>query len=359
MSSTKAASTTRGMLLRLEGVAPDHQPLAVGLQFAMNAVHAQWSALHMKTADARAEMIVAAPAPDGGAFADFLSSDLSQPIGTLVAKVLSTGTPIAVGAGRGASHQLRLPACSALCVPLFDQERTRPVGTLTLLCNDAGRAWTSDEQALVGTAAPLFSLHLMRERLAAQAALISGAATADEASRSKQMSEHAAKVVHEMRAVHAGALKKQREDFRAEVRALSERHAEERAELEQALVGANERVEKVERESAVRLHKMMEGLELQHIAELDALREDFAARDPSAPPTQPRGKHSRPASAPGTPGGPPGSPGSPPTSRQRSHVDPAAANAALPPAVAETLTSRVRQEGPSSGSSARFAIEST
>ena len=74
MSSTKAASTTRGMLLRLEGVAPDHQPLAVGLQFAMNAVHAQWSALHMKTADARAEMIVAAPAPDGGAFADFLSS---------------------------------------------------------------------------------------------------------------------------------------------------------------------------------------------------------------------------------------------------------------------------------------------
>ena len=152
-------------------------------------------------------------------------------------------------------------ACSALCVPLFDQERTRPVGTLTLLCNDAGRAWTSDEQALVGTAAPLFSLHLMRERLAAQAALISGAATADEASRSKQMSEHAAKVVHEMRAVHAGALKKQREDFRAEVRALSERHAEERAELEQALVGANERVEKVERESAVRLHKMMEGLE--------------------------------------------------------------------------------------------------
>ena len=55
------------------------------------------------------------------------------------------------------------------------------------------------------------------------------------------------------------------------------------------------------------MHKMLEGLELQHIAELDALREDFAARSrgtQSIPPsnrgTPPR-RTSRPTSVPGSP----------------------------------------------------------
>ena len=269
----------------------------------------------------------------------------------------------AVGAGRGSSQQFKLPACSALCVPLFDQEQTRPIGALTLLCNDDARAWSSDEQALVRAAAPLFALHLTRERLAAQAALISGARTADEMSRSKEMSDHAAKVVHEMRVVHADALKKQREDFRAELRSLSEAHADEKRELEAALVEANARVEKAERDSAVRMHKMMEGLELQHIAELDALREDFAARDPSAPSTQPRGK-SRPASAPGTPGAPV-SPKSPTSARLRSDeqlATPAAARggalATLPAALAERASANgqqpaARSERASSGTSTK------
>ena len=311
--SGHGANYSRRMLLAVDEILPEHRAIALGLQFCMNAMRAQFAALHVRpphgSEDQSLSLLVATPAPDGGALFEFLSAETKDSIGHLASKAVSQGHAIAVGGGRGPSHSFRLP-CSALSVPLLEQEQTRAVGALTLVCSDPSRTWTADEQNLSLAAAPLFSLHLTRERMAAQAAVISGALTSDEQSRSKQMSDHAAKVVHEMRGVHAAALKKQRDDFRAELSALSSEHARRAEELEEQLQAAQAKVEATERESAVRMHKMMEGLELQHIAELDALREDFAARDPSAPPTQPRhgggahggrrSRHSRPTSAPGT-----------------------------------------------------------
>ena len=52
--------------------------------------------------------------------------------------------------------------------------------------------------------------------------------------------------------------------------------------LAERVAVAESDAESTRRDAAVRMHKMLEGLELQHIAELDALREDYAARGGAA-----------------------------------------------------------------------------
>ena len=105
-------------------------------------------------------------------------------------------------------------------------------------------------------------------------------------------------VVHDMRGVHAEKLRVQRDGFREELKTVHSDHAQETKRLEKELEAARAKVEDVERASAVRMHKVLEGLELQHIQELDELREQFGGA--SAPPTH---RRSRPGSVPATPGG--------------------------------------------------------
>ena len=51
-----------------------------------------------------------------------------------------------------------LPSGSAIAAPLVDQD-LRAVGAVTLLCEDGGRAWTSDEAKLLGWCAQLLAMH--------------------------------------------------------------------------------------------------------------------------------------------------------------------------------------------------------
>ena len=93
-----------------------------------------------------------------------------------------------------------------------------------------------------------------------------------------------------MRVVHADALKKQREDFRAELRSLSEAHADEKRELEAAL--SERRVEKAERDSPGDAQD--DGRPEFRTLPSSTRYARTSPRDPSALSTQPRGK-SRPA----------------------------------------------------------------
>ena len=255
------------------------------MHWAMAALKAQWAALHVLPPNGRytskPTLLVATPAPaepgnTGGAVFDFLSDEILEAVATLAARTVNLGHALTVASGRGAQRQANLP-CAALCVPLLDSDRRTSVGTLTICSGDAARAWTADEQGVLATAAPLFGLHMMRERLAAQAELLSGAAASgsDAGAAGKELTDHAARVVQEMRSVHANKLKEQQTAHQEKERQLLADHQMEKQELEAALAEARQRVEEVERASAVRMHKMMEGLELQHIAELDALREDL------------------------------------------------------------------------------------
>lgn len=199
-------ATARRVLLSLDTLPPETRPLAVGLHWAMSSTKSQWAALHVLqpadlasgTSTQTPTLLVATPAPadgagsTGGALFDFVSGELQASISSLVSQATTLGHTITIGAGRGASHQIRLP-CAALCVPLLDLDKQTSVGAITLLCNDAARTWTADEQSLVATAAPLFGLHMMRERLASQAQLIDGARGAGGQQRSKEVAEHAAK----------------------------------------------------------------------------------------------------------------------------------------------------------------------
>lgn len=321
-SRPTAAAAARRTLLTLDTLPSETRHLAVGLHWAMLSLKSQWAALHVANPHSnKPTLLVATPAPadssgsPGGALFDFLTGELQDSVGSLVQRAITLGHAITVGAGRGASHQVRLP-CAALCVPLLDLDRRKSVGALTLLCHDAARTWSADEQSLLATAAPLFGLHLMRERLAAQAALLDGASGSGGQQQSKQVADHAAKVVHDMRSVHADALQTQRQAHKAELQQISADHLKERQQLEEALVAARQQVEETERASAVRMHRLVAGLEAQHIAELEELREEFGARDPNAAATQPRERRARPGSVPGTPGGPE-APSSPSASRGR------------------------------------------
>ena len=279
-TTSSASSAAKRVLLSLDNIPDETKPLAVSLHWAMAALKAQWAALHVLPPNGRytskPTLLVATPAPaepgdTGGAIFDFLSDEILEAVATLAARTVNLGHALTVASGRGAQRQANLP-CAALCVPLLDSDRRTSVGTLTICSGDAARAWTADEQGVLATAAPLFGLHMMRERLAAQAELLSGAASGSDAGAGKELTDHAARVVQEMRSVHANKLKEQQTAHQEKERQLLADHQMEKQELEAALAEARQRVEEVERASAVRMHKMMEGLELQHIAELDALR---------------------------------------------------------------------------------------
>jgi hypothetical protein len=270
MSSSRTSSAScRRVLLSLDSVPAETRPLAVGLHWALSALRAQWAAMHVRSQGAGPPtVLVATPAPadatgGGGALFDFLSDEIQETLGRLANRTMSLGHTVSIGGGRGAAHQIRLP-CAALCVPLLDQDSKASVGTVTLLCNDAARSWSADEQSLLATAAPLFGQFAMKERLAAQAALISGAMSGGEQQRSTEMADHAAKVVCEMRGVHADKLRQQRDAHREEIKTVVSEHLNEKQQLEEALKAAREQVEATERNAAVRMHKMLEGVELSH-----------------------------------------------------------------------------------------------
>ena len=61
------------------------------------------------------------------------------------------------------------------------------------------------------------------------------------------MTDHAAKVVHEMRSVHADKLRQQRESYREELATLAADHQREKRELEEALAAAREKAAEVEK----------------------------------------------------------------------------------------------------------------
>ena len=280
----------RRTLRCLETVTPEHRPLAVALQWAMSALRAHWAALH-RFADgnprAKPQLVVSTPSPNdgGGALLDFVADELvPEWLATLVTKAASGSR--AVIANHATPSLASSAPCSALCVPILDQDGRTPIGTLTLLSNDVKRAWTTDEQQLLLTAGPLLGLHLTQHRLADQALLLDGATKApDEHGRGRSLTDQAAKVVHEMRGAFAEKLKAQREEHRAQLRQQAAEHEEATRQLHVQVEKLAERVavaesdaESTRRDAAVRMHRMLEGLELQHIAELDALREDYAAR---------------------------------------------------------------------------------
>ena len=206
----------RRVLSSLDAVPRDCRQLAVALHWAMASVRSQWAAVHQVGEGGKPHMLccTAKATDDGGSQAlfDFLGGDLTAAVDGLVGRAMASGRALALG--RGAADQ-GLP-CAALCMPLLDSDGRTPLGAVTLLCSDLGRSWTSDEQQLLATAAPLFGLHLTRERLATQALLLHGAMTADDQARGKMLAEHAAKVVHEMRGVHADEMKTRRDGYRKE-----------------------------------------------------------------------------------------------------------------------------------------------
>ena len=275
LPSKRGVTTTtsaRKHLKALDATIPEVRPLACGLHWAMASLHCHYATLHQinkadsttttgKSASSIAELVVGVPSIEqGGALFNFLSDEVAASLSVLATKTAALGRTVVAGTrGTAPVPGAQLPG-SAVCVPLLDQDRC-VIGTLTLLSNEQGRPWPADEQALLATAAPLFGLHLTRARLAEQAMLLNGAMTADEHTRGKQLAEHAAKVVHEMRGVHAGKLKQQREEYRAEVRSLVDAHAKDKQSLEAQLRQADERIKAAEadaegtrRDAAVRIH---------------------------------------------------------------------------------------------------------
>ena len=276
----------RLVLKSLDGVTTQSRSAALGLHWAMASLRAHYATIHAFTpsGERAPTLIVSVPSVDGGALIDFISEELHHTLSDMATRAATTGRPVIANSRQGTWHM----PCSALCVPLADLSvRTTTVGALTLLCSEPNRSWTADEQTLLATAAPLFTLQLMRARLAEQEQLLKGARAADESARDRTLAEHAAKVVHEMRDVHVDQLRAQRDEFRSELQAMVTAHEDDKRELREQVERVTERARAAEadaeatrRDAALRMHKMMEGLELQHIAELDALRDDFAARDP-------------------------------------------------------------------------------
>ena len=196
---------TRRVLKSLDSVQPDLRPLAVGLHWAMSALKANWAALHRFPPDGarnKPELLLGTPSTSDGALLDFLADEIVPDwLASLAVKAAASSR--AVVANHQSSRDMPSMPCSALCVPLLDQDGRTPIGTLTLMCNDLKRVWTADEQQLLATTGPLLGLHLTKHRLADQAVLLQGARAAEPKERAASMAEHAAKVVHDMRGVQA------------------------------------------------------------------------------------------------------------------------------------------------------------
>lgn len=339
-----AARASRQLLNAIESVPPDAQSLSLHLQLLLSFLRCQWAALHMAPAtraygDKPSEVTTASAASEtGGALFTFLSDELQDSILSLAGKAIGTCRVVTVGA-TAKIRIVGLPG-AALCVPIVDPDMGRPIGSLTILNSDASRTFSAEEQMLLVRSAPLFALHLLQERIATQSALLSasvasggGGAGGSSDKMQRDVSGQAAKVVQELNVINADKLEKQRLEHRTGLASLEAKHAEEKKELEEALLEANGRCEKVEKESVVRMHKMLEGLELQHIAELDALREEFANRDPSAPPTI-DGKRRTPSKGGGGGGEAPSGSSAPTTPNARGGDE--APRVALPPSAAES-----------------------
>lgn len=90
---------------------------------------------------------------------DTLTPPLPQPCSDKAIR-LGTQAP-ARGSVSGLLH------CAPLAVPLLDAGGAG-VGCVTLLCKEASRVYSRDEQALVATIGPLLSLHATRASLREQ-----------------------------------------------------------------------------------------------------------------------------------------------------------------------------------------------
>ena len=254
---------------------------ALLLRLVMAELGCSWASFHEEVAGALRLVASTSAAPTGrhGLF-DLLGTgaELDAIVVGIADRAMQSRRPVLLN--RTNALGVGLPSGSAIAAPLVDQD-LKAVGAVTLLCEDGGRAWTSDEAKLLGWCAQLLAMHAQRAQLAEQAAWVASLGDGD-AAAAQTMAARVAKVVTELKEAHTCQL-------------VEERLAWEKEKEELAMASGWE--------------EERQRLLAEHDAQLAALQAKWAEMDAIAPAPSPAPTPPRKPTTPSKAATPPPSPG--------------------------------------------------